>query len=163
MLRSMLSVGSHWNLCSLWSLCTLGGLCIVGCAPEPQEPQTAAPAAAPATAPAAPAAPPAEPEVARAGVGKRGQSLRDEQGVGRMIAQPAITLFAVEQRAVFDIQIPSALNLYKASNGDFPKSHEEFMTQIIKANNIRLPELPAGRVYRFHPDEGLLYVHPANE
>jgi hypothetical protein len=101
--------------------------------------------------------------VARAGVGKRGQSLRNETGVGGMIAQPAVTLFAVEQRMVFDVSIPHAMQLWEASNGRKPKSHEEFMTQIIKGNSINLPELPAGKVYRYHPDDGLLYVHPANE
>ncbi len=78
-------------------------------------------------------------------MGKRGQSLKNETGVGRFIAQPAMSLFAVEQRMVFQVQIPQALDLYKASNGRLPKSHDEFMTQIIKANNIRLPELPPGK------------------
>jgi len=44
-----------------------------------------------------------------AGVGKQGQSLNDEQGVAAMIVQPAKTLFAFKQRAVFEIQIPSAV------------------------------------------------------
>lgn len=138
-----------------WVGSILTGLCTIGCVPMPadQAPTPTQPASEPLAAPIK----------AEAGVGKEGQSLRNEQGVGRMIAQPAITLFAVKQRAVFEIQIPSALSLYKASNGNGPKSHDEFMTQIIKANNINLPELPAGQVYKYHADEGVLYVHPANE
>lgn len=166
--------------------CMMACLCLLGCEPAPTQPQTNPPAAT--ATPAAPlnqatqpnaaaetsraaqaagvaldASPSQGAELARAGVGKQGQSLRNETGVGRMIAQPAITLFAVRQRAVFEIQIPHALALYKATNGNDPKTHDEFMTHIIKANNINLPELPEGRVYRYHPDEGLLYVHPANE
>ncbi len=84
---------------------------------------------------------------AEAGVGKQGQSLKDEKGIGGMIAQPARTLFAVKQRAVFEIQIPSALKLFEATEGRKPKSHDEFMSRIIKANQIKLPELPAGQTY----------------
>ncbi len=132
--------------------------------PAAQPPAAQAPAAqAPAQQPAAQQPATQAPFVAEAGVGKRGQSLKNETGVGRFIAQPAMSLFAVEQRMVFQVQIPQALDLYKASNGRLPKSHDEFMTQIIKANNIRLPELPAGQVYKFHPDDGQLYVHPAGE
>ncbi len=82
---------------------------------------------------------------AEAGVGKQGQSLKNEAGVGRMVAQPAITLFAVKQRVVFEIQIPQAMQLYQAEKGNPPKTHEEFMTRIIQANNIKLPELPKAR------------------
>lgn len=101
------------------------------------------------------------PVVARAGVGKQGQSLQNETGVGRMIAQPAITLFAVKQRAVFEIQIPQAMQLFEALEGRKPKDHDEFMNKIIKANNINLPELPEGKIYRYHPDDAQLYVEPA--
>jgi hypothetical protein len=101
------------------------------------------------------------PVVARAGVGKEGQSLQNETGIGRAIAQPAITLFAVKQRAVFEIQIPQAMNLFEALEGRKPKDHDEFMNKIIKANNINLPELPAGKIYRYHPDDAQLYVESA--
>lgn len=104
-----------------------------------------------------------EPKVAEAGVGKQGQSLQNESGVGRMIAQPAITLFAVKQRVVFEIQIPQAVNLYQASEGKFPATHDEFMTKIIKANQINLPELPAGQEYKYHPEDHQLWVHPIGQ
>ena len=121
------------------------------------------PASKPPEAAPTPPAPIEQPEVARPGVAKQGQSLREESGVGRMISQPAITYFTVRERAVFEIQIPSAMNLWEASNGRKPKSHEEFMDQIIKPNNIKLPELPAGKTYRYHPEDNQLYVHPASE
>jgi len=96
----------------------------------------------------------------KAGVGsaKRGRSLDDEKGIGAVIAQPAKSLFAFQERAVFEIEIPGALKLFNATQGRAPKSHEEFMTHIIKANNIKLPELPAGHRYQYDPDRGELMV-----
>lgn len=47
------------------------------------------------------------------------------------------------------LAIEHALNLYNASEGKFPQTHDEFMTQIIAANNIRLPALPDGLQYQY--------------
>jgi hypothetical protein len=69
-------------------------------------------------------------------------------------------LFAVKEKVAFDIQIPQALGLFRATEGRLPKSHEEFMEKIIKANQIKLPELPAGMVYRFNTELGELWVDP---
>lgn len=144
----------HW--CTAWVLIGSSLLISPGCdTTVRQSPAPAPPAAQPATLEA--------PIKAEAGVGKQGQSLRNEKGVGRMIAQPAISLFAVKQRVVFEIQIPQAMELYKASNGNYPKSHQDFMTHIIKANNIPLPALPEGQEYKYHPDEGQLWVHPIGQ
>jgi hypothetical protein len=149
----MLSSAS-WKLVGLLAVMPM----CTGCKPRPPAPPPAA------TAPAAPAPPALQaPIKAEAGVGKQGQSLKNANSMDRMIVQPAITLFTVKQRAVFEIQIPQAMSLYQASNGNYPKSHNEFMTHIIKANNINLPELPAGQVYKYHPDTNDLWVHPADE
>lgn len=94
---------------------------------------------------------------AETGVGKQGQNL-EKPNVNRVIAQPAKTLFAARQRVVFDIQIPQALNLYKATNGNLPKSHDEFMQKIIQENQIALPELPSGQRYVWDADAGELMV-----
>lgn len=97
------------------------------------------------------------------GVGLRGDSLRSEEGVGKMIAAPAVAYFNVREKAVFEIQIPHALNLYKALEGKLPKSHEEFIEKIVKANAIQLPELKPGMKYRYRPDQGdlgELWVEP---
>ena len=47
------------------------------------------------------------------------------------------------------LAIEHALNLYNAAEGRFPQSHDEFMTQIVVANNIRLPALPNGLQYQY--------------
>ena len=106
---------------------------------------------------------PPEPRRAEAGVGKQGQSLEDETGAGAIIAQPARTLFDVQQRAVFEIQIPQAMKLFEATEGRKPQSHEEFMQRIIQANRIQLPELPEGQQYRYDPEKGELWVYPVEE
>ena len=155
-------------------------------APGPDQPQAPTPAAGPtapqkapaasdrasAPKPAAPApkatAPPSQPAPAPkpkgdrvkadVGVGKKGRSLDEFQGIQGAIAEPARAFFRVTERVIFQVQIPQALNLYKASHGSAPKSHEEFMTQIIQANNIQLPELPPGHRYVYDPEKAELMV-----
>lgn len=120
-----------------------------------------APAAAPAqpppaVAPAA-AAPPAVVQTpAQAGVGEKGRSLEFKLG------QTAVkAYFQAKERIVFEIQLPEAMKLYQATNGYFPKTEEDFWEQIVKANFISLPELPAGHRYVYRPENGELFVeHP---
>lgn len=105
-----------------------------------------------------PASPDATRVKAEVGVGKRGQLLNDKGAINKMIVTPALVLFRTEQRVVFEIQVPHALQLYEATNGRKPATHEEFMEQIIKANQIELPELPAGQRYIYDPQTGELMV-----
>ena len=107
--------------------------------------------------------PPATAEKAVAGVGKRGQSLADNTGIAKAISEPANVFFKLEQKAVLEWNIPQALSYFQASEGRMPKSHEEFMTKIVEANKLVLPELPAGRVYQFNPEKGELWVYPEDQ
>lgn len=100
------------------------------------------------------------PRRAETGVGIAGRSLQQEQGIGKMIAQPAATLFKVREKVVFEIQLPQAVALFQASEGRLPNSHEEYFEKIIDANRINLPKLPAGQAYRYRPDLGELWVEP---
>lgn len=108
--------------------------------PSPQEPTI------PQTPPNA--FPPGNAVAAQAGVGAKGRSLDNEKGV---LVTPAKTLFAARERVVFEIQIPQALQLFKASNGQSPASHDEFMQRVIAENAIQLPQLPAGQRYQYDP------------
>jgi hypothetical protein len=101
-----------------------------------------------------------EPRLAEVGVGQAGRSLRDEQGLGGVVAQPASAYFQTRERIAFQIQIPQAVQLYQAEHGRLPASHDEFMQRIVEANRINLPQLPPGQVYRYHPEDGQLWVHP---
>lgn len=109
----------------------------------------------------------AEPETERVraevGVGQKGRSLdKYDEGVQSVIAQPARSLFAAKERVVFEIQIPKAMQLYKALHGSGPQSHEQFMSEIIEANQIALPQLPSGQRYVYVPEtEELMVERPA--
>ncbi|MFO0944910.1 MAG: hypothetical protein U1D30_03020 [Planctomycetota bacterium] len=55
--------------------------------------------------------------------------------------------------------IDSALNVFHALNGRYPKDHKEFMEKIIKENNIKLPVLPGGKKYEYDvPNHKLVVV-----
>ncbi len=59
----------------------------------------------------------------------------------------------------FDVQIPAAMKLHKASNDNkAPATHEEFMEKIIKPGRIDLPQLPPGERYLYDPKKEELMV-----
>jgi len=106
--------------------------------------------------------PPEEPKTERVkadvGVGKKGRSLDDyDEGTQGMIAGPAKAYFGFREKAVFQIQIPQAMQFFKGAEGRAPKSHEEFMSKIIEANNIKLPGLSRGK-YIYDPEQEELMV-----
>ncbi|MBN1393705.1 MAG: hypothetical protein JW959_01555 [Pirellulales bacterium] len=86
------------------------------------------------------------------GVGKKGRGYG--QGV---VATPIASMFAAEQKIIF-LQIEHAEKLFKAEHGRMPKDHEEYMEKIIKANQIKLPELPEGERYRYDSEKEQLMV-----
>jgi len=104
--------------------------------------------------------PATEQVVAGVGVGKKGRALDQYQkdSVQKIISTPALALFQTKERIVFEIQIPHALDLYKAEHGEAPRTHEAFMRDIIEFNDIKLPELPAGQRYVYDPERGELMV-----
>jgi hypothetical protein len=128
--------------------------------PTPPKPPVAQPSP-PTTPPAAatPQTPPTTQKKAGVGSGKKGR------GYGKgAIATPAATLWATRERMVFEVQIPTAMKLFKATEDRAPKTHEEFMEKIIKDNQIHLPELPEGDRYRYDPKtEQLMVESPEKE
>lgn len=72
---------------------------------------------------------------------------------GGLITEPISVYFKAPQMVAFRIQIPHAMNLYRAQYGHFPKTHEEFMEKIIKENGIQLPNLPPGARYVYDPQK----------
>jgi hypothetical protein len=124
---------------------------LAGC-PAQEQPQRAAPAA-PAAAPGPPAT---VREKAGVGSGEQGRGYG-----GGLITTPVAAYFAVGEKLVFEIEIPHALDLYKASEGHAPRTQDEFMREIVKANQIRLPALPPGHRYVYDPkSERLMVEHP---
>jgi hypothetical protein len=105
---------------------------------------------------AAPAPAPIEPQ-------RRKAEAKHKDYGGGIILTPAASLFTIRERIIFEVQIPEAMKLFKAANNDQgPKTHEEFMEKIIKANQIHLPELLAGERYIYDPKtEQLMVESPA--
>jgi hypothetical protein len=62
----------------------------------------------------------------------------------------------VEKTAKLGIE--HALNLFNATEGRYPKDHDEFMQRIIKENNIRLPVLPHKAKYEYDVENHQLVV-----
>ncbi|MDR0611353.1 MAG: MSCRAMM family adhesin SdrC [Planctomycetaceae bacterium] len=87
------------------------------------------------------------------GAGKKGHyGQTDGEQVSDIITVPIATMFRAKEMTAYRIQVPQALQLYKAMNDNKgPETHEAFMKDIIKANNIPLPELPAGQEYIYDP------------
>lgn len=56
------------------------------------------------------------------------------------------------------LKIQHAMDLYHANNDRYPKDYDEFMTEIIKANNIALPVLPSRQKYAYDEKEHKLVI-----
>ena len=58
-----------------------------------------------------------------------------------------------------NMNIKHAVNLWQAENGRFPKDYQEFMDEIIKKNNISLPQLPHYQEYAYDaPNHSLMVI-----
>jgi hypothetical protein len=133
--------------------------------PPPPPPPPTAPSSSPAAqTPAAPTAPGSQPASKPDNAGSK----KAEVGVGKsysrlsksLICTHFAALYCVRERMVFEVQIPEAMKLFKATEDRNPKSQAEFMEKIIKANQIHLPELWEGETYRYDPKTGELWVDP---
>ncbi len=57
------------------------------------------------------------------------------------------------------LQIQHAVDLYHATNDRYPANYDEFMAEIIQANNIALPQLPAYQKYGYdEPSHSLVIL-----
>jgi hypothetical protein len=140
-----------WLRCGLVSLVAL--LLAAGCEDEPKK--TARPKLKPrevirkTTQDIRPAAP----EIQQGGA---------REAVGKITAKEPISLqgnaytVAIGQIAIG--QIKHSLDLYHAEHDAYPKNYDEFMNEIIKANGIRLPVLPAYQEYAYDEKEHRLVV-----
>jgi len=78
-----------------------------------------------------------------------------------IITTPLSVYFRAQERITFNIEIPHAMKLYKATNGRYPKDMEEFTRAILQPARIQLPELPQGHRYVYDAEKGeLLVEHP---
>ncbi|GAB4131142.1 hypothetical protein [Thermopirellula anaerolimosa] len=103
---------------------------------------------------ATPSAPPVVSVPAQVGVGQKGSTL----GQPGFLTTPVYVYFRSQEMVAFRIQVPQAMQLFKATNGRAPQSHEEFWREIIEANGIKLPQLPPGHRYVYDPAREELMV-----
>jgi len=47
------------------------------------------------------------------------------------------------------LQVQRALGFFQATEGRYPKDHNEFMEKVIRANQIKLAVLPGNWVYQY--------------
>ena len=108
-------------------------------------------------APPPPVPPPAAPiqEKASEDLTKKGIAAK-EMGKG-ILATPASVYLRIPDRAIF-LNLQHAMDLYKGEHGALPKTHDDFMRDIIQANNIKLPELPDDSRYVYMPDKEELMI-----
>lgn len=64
---------------------------------------------------------------------------------------------------VSKLGIEHSVNLFYATEGRYPKDHDEFMQRIIKENNIQLPVLPFHAQYQYDVENHKLVVVKAPE
>ena len=54
--------------------------------------------------------------------------------------------------------IHQSVEMFRATNGRYPKDHDEFMQKVIRQNGIRLPKLPGGAEYQYDVENHKLVV-----
>jgi hypothetical protein len=62
----------------------------------------------------------------------------------------------IGQTSILNMQ--HAIDLYHAENDRYPRNYDEFMNEIIKANNIALPQLPYYQKYGYDDKEHKLVI-----
>ena len=65
--------------------------------------------------------------------------------------------------ATAKMKITQAVEMFRATEGRYPKSHDEFMAKVIKANQIQLPVLPGEREYQYDVENHELKVVEPNK
>jgi len=109
-----------------------------------------------------PAAPAAVEEPVHVGMGAKGH-----YGGPGLVTTPVAAYWRTQDRLAIQ-QLIQAMRIYEAMNNGCPKTHDEFMEKIVKANMIRLPVLPPGQEYIYDPTQvdlpentGLMVRRPA--
>ncbi|MDR1483624.1 MAG: hypothetical protein LBT09_02250 [Planctomycetaceae bacterium] len=100
---------------------------------------------------------------AEVGAGAKGH-YGGEKHVMAPLLVPLGTYWRASEMTTYNIRIPKAMQLYKATHENkAPATHEEFMEEIIKKEMIKLPSLPTGHRYIYDPsDEQLKIAKPTN-
>src|SRR5687767_5982129 len=113
------------------------------------------PPAQPATPP--PAEPATERVKAQAGVGAKGRSLDQHEG---LVVTPVKSFFAAKERAFFDIEFPGNYRIWREMADSKPKNFDELKAQFLDPMGLtkKLPVLPPGHKYVWDAEKEELQV-----
>ena len=116
-------------------------------APQPAQPASPAPAADPGT----------ERVKAGVGVGAKGRSLDQYEGV---VVTPVKAFFAGKERAFFDIEFPGNYRTWRVQEDRAPKDFEELKARFLDPMGLtkKLPVLPQGAKYVWDGEKEELQV-----
>ncbi len=70
----------------------------------------------------------------------------------------ALEAYGPMKQKAAELGVTKAVQMFHALEGRYPKDHEEFMTRVIKENNIRLPLLGSGKKYEYDVENHQLLV-----
>lgn len=73
------------------------------------------------------------------------------------LATPLSLRWRIPDKVVL-LYVQHALELYNGLEGHYPATHEEFMEKVVKANMLKLPDLPPGQRYIYDPETHELMV-----
>lgn len=109
------------------------------------------------SAPAPPPPPQTEIVKAEAGVGAKGQSLANVEG---LVVTPVKLFFLGPQKVFFEIEFPANYKTWEASAERTPKDFDELKAQFLEPLGLtkKLPVLPAGHKYVWDPEKKELGV-----
>lgn len=86
-----------------------------------------------------------------------------KQASGKITARDPLTLqgnaYVVMINQTAQLNIQHAVDLYHAANDRYPANYDEFMKEIIQANNIALPKLPFYQKYAYDEKEHKLVIY----
>lgn len=90
------------------------------------------------------------------------QRVSDQKVVVSDPVTAPLTAYGPMVERVSIIAVEQAIALFMATEGRYPKDHEEFMDKVIRANNMKLPVLPNGGQYKYDEQaHTLMVVYPA--
>ena len=107
----------------------------------------------PAPAPAPVETPDPNTEIVKAGkgVGAKGRSLDEHEG---LYVTPVKAYFAARERIFFEAEFPKNYQIYNAMTDDIPKDFEDLKAKVLDPYGLtkKLPLLPQGHTYVWNPE-----------
>ncbi|MEZ6124326.1 MAG: hypothetical protein R3C49_14305 [Planctomycetaceae bacterium] len=62
------------------------------------------------------------------------------------------------KQQIAELAIQQAVQVFYATEGRYPRDYDEFMSEVVRKNNVRLPELGVGKRYEYDVENHKLMV-----